>query len=317
MAALIDLNAVEGAFDFEAGFSRPNWPVISQTIEQTVADPDDRPAAWSEAARQWVTQVQSDLGGNYRIHESRRFILLTELDDGGSANMLTFAEQAASRIREWLGEAAWDFRSGKHVVILFSDQDDYYQYLSYFCRDGLHPASGGCLLHKGYVHIAAPYHKGACQGMLAHELVHNYVAHLRLPLWLNEGLATTFERSAAGRTNLLQDPDLQPRHMDFWNAQTIQEFWCGLSFQKPGDSNELSYSLAEIIVTLLREKTGSLPAFIKHSDRRDAGQTSAIECLGLDLGEVAATFLGQGDWRPRRKAMAELWQAANKKVEDG
>jgi hypothetical protein len=51
---------------------------------------------------------------------------------------------------------------------------------------------------------------------------------------------------------------------------------------------------------------------VNEAHRNDAGQTAAIECLGMDLGDVMSTFLGDGDWRPRRKAMVALWEAANK-----
>jgi hypothetical protein len=60
------------------------------------------------------------------------------------------------------------------------------------------------------------------------------------------------------------------------------------------------------------EQKGDWSAFLKLAHRSDAGQTAAIECLGVDLGNMMATFLGEGDWRPRRKAMVELWEAAKK-----
>jgi hypothetical protein len=173
--------------------------------------------------------------------------------------------------------------------------------------------SGGCLLAKGYVHIAAPYEPFGLRPMLAHELTHNCVVHLKLPLWLNEGLAMLFQRAVAGMRRPLLDYELKERHLAFWNPENIQEFWSGISFRKPGDSNELSYSLAEIVLTLLLEQRGDWGAFLKQAEWGDAGQTAAMDCLGTDLGNVMATFLGEGDWRPRRKAMVTLWES-NKKT---
>jgi hypothetical protein len=148
--------------------------------------------------------------------------------------------------------------------------------------------------------------------MLAHELTHNCVVHLKLPLWLNEGLAMLFERTVAATSRPMMDYELKERHLAFWNPDNIQEFWSGISFQKPGDSNELSYSLSEITLTLLMEQKGDWGAFLKQADWGDAGQTAAIECLGSDLGNVMSTFLGEGDWRPRRKVMIALWEAKKK-----
>ncbi len=310
---LFDLNQVDGAFSFEEGYSRPDWKVISQAIQQQAIGPGELEVAWNEAARQWVMQLQSDLGGDYRVKDSPRFILLTTLDAKMAGEILNFAENTWDQISERLKDAAWNSGHGKHVILLFQEQDDYYQYVSYFYRDGNHPATGGCLIHKDYVHIAAPYETFGLRQTLAHELTHNCVVHLRLPLWLNEGLAMLFQRTVAMAPHPLVDYELKERHLAFWNPATIQEFWSGISFRKPGDSNELSYSLAEIILTLLLERPGDWGTFFKQVQWADAGQTAATDYLETDLGDVMSTFLGEGDWRPRRKAMVTLWEA-NKKT---
>lgn len=100
-----------------------------------------------------------------------------------------------------------------------------------------------------------------------------------------------------------------------WNEANIQGFWAGTSFREPGDSNELSYSLAEIAINLIAERGGNWGAFVQQANGADAGQTAAIECLGTDLGDVMATFLGPGNWRPRRKAMVTQWEARRKATE--
>ena len=306
---LVDLNEVEGAFGFEEGYSRPDWKVISQAIQQKVIGPQELNAAWTEAARQWVMQLRSDLGGDYRVKDSPHFILLTPLNPRITVEILNFAESTLKQIWARLNDAAWTTGNGKHVILLFQDKDDYYQYISYYYREGHYPTSGGCLIRKGYVHIAAPYEPFGLRRTLVHELTHNCVAHLRLPAWLNEGLAMLFERTFAAASRPMIDSELKERHLAFWNPDNIQEFWSGISFHKPGDPNELSYSLSEIMLTLLMERKGDWGAFFKKADWNDAGQTAAVECLGADLGNVAGTFLGEGDWRPRRKAMVALWDA--------
>jgi len=65
----------------------------------------------------------------------------------------------------------------------------------------------------------------------------------------------------------------------------------------------------------LAERRGDWGAFVKQADWRDAGQTAALECLDADLGDVIATFLGPGDWRPWRKAMVTLWEAKEKQTQ--
>lgn len=305
----IDLDRIEGAFDFEEGFSRPNWKVIGEAIRQTVSS-EDRPGAWTEAALQWVNQVRSNLGAEYQVRWSREFILLSALETAAADRFLAFAEETLEHIHAALKDAAWTSGQGKHVILLFAEDDDYYQYVSYFYSDGIHSTSGGCLIPKDYVHIAMPYLDGRnIRRVLLHELVHNSVAHLPLPSWLNEGLAVVLDRSAATWRQTMLDQELRDRHLAFWNPENIQKFWSGVSFGEPGDSNELSYSLAEILVKLLLSLSKEFVAFLKEAHWEDAGQTAALAVLGTDLGQTAATFLGEGNWRPNRKAMVDCWKA--------
>jgi hypothetical protein len=54
---------------------------------------------------------------------------------------------------------------------------------------------------------------------------------------------------------LLLDQEAVDRHSRHWTEKTIQTFWAGTSFYIPGESNALSYRLAEILVALLLEKS--------------------------------------------------------------
>ena len=77
---LINLEEVDGAFSFEEGLSRPDWRVISNAIRRRAAEGIDLSAAWDEAVRQWLIQLQRDLGGEYQVAESRRFFLLASVE---------------------------------------------------------------------------------------------------------------------------------------------------------------------------------------------------------------------------------------------
>ena len=306
---LIDLNQVEGAFVFREGYSRPDWKIIGEAIRKTVSS-DRVSEGWTEAAVQWARQVGADLGEAYQARWSREFILLSALEPAAANALLAFAEETLEKIYGLLQDAAWRSGHGKHVIFLFAEDDDYYQYVSDFYADGVHPTSGGCLIHRGYVHIAMPYLDGRhVRRALAHELMHNCVVHLRLPVWLNEGLAVVFDRTVAQGRQPILDHELRDRHLAFWNAGRIQTFWAGVSFGEPGDSNELSYSLAEILVNLLLSQSQGFGEFVKHADWHDAGQTAALDVLGSDLGQIAATFLGEGNWRPNRKAIGMLLES--------
>src|SRR5437867_5458018 len=97
-----------------------------------------------------------------------------------------------------LREVAWRGAANKKAVLIFSEQDDYYQYLAYYLKEGVQPASGGVCIPWGFTHIAMPWRdETSAANTVAHELTHDCLAHLRLPRWLDEGAAMTLQRVIA------------------------------------------------------------------------------------------------------------------------
>jgi hypothetical protein len=327
---VISPEALEPAFSFEDGFHRTDWNFVRAWINSQ-NDPLAEVDAWNDAALLWVSKLGDDLGGTYFVVQSPQTILLSDLPVETARRLLDYAGRAAATIEDRLGEIAWDGARSKDVVLLFSDQDDYYQYLSHHSPDGEQASSGGVCIHSGYTHIAIPWRDELdAANAVVHELTHDCLAHLSLPLWLNEGVAVTLQKEVAPQAKALDQSDrealssamsnwrpsvmwdeLAESHFAFWNEMNIQSFWAGTSFYQPGDSNSLSYSLAEVFLKLLSER-GNAPtfrAFLRAPKWDDAGQTAALDILNVDLGEIAATFLGEGNWRPQRKSLIACWEA--------
>jgi hypothetical protein len=321
--------AIDHAFRLEEGFHRADWRVIDDWIESKV-NPEDRAEAWSEAALLWVSMLRDDLGSSYYVLQSETTILLADLPTETAQWLLRYAGSVASKLQSELKDLAWAGASSKDVLLVFLDLDDYDQYLAFHSKEGIQPASAGVCIHSGYTHIAIPWHdEREAANAVAHELTHDCLAHLQLPLWLNEGVALTLQRAIAPppvplgqsrqdmlfsaaidwRPPLIWD-ELAERHFAFWNERNIQDFWAGTLFHQPGDPNELSYSLSEVLVKLLSEKGSVLADFLRHARPEDGGLAAAFEVMDADLGAVAGTFLGPGDWRPRRMAIKESWKAA-------
>lgn len=299
------LAALDMGFERIEGFSRPDWTHIRAFIKQRI-DAKELGAAWHFVACKWLQQLSKDLGGEARLYHSTHFLCVSDLGPGTTRTLLTYAESVLVVIRNSLQTAAWTGYHGCHVLLFFADQDDYYTYISFYHPDGLYPLSGGVFLGRGYAHVALPFvTPRSAEHTIIHELVHNLLAHLPLPLWLNEGVAVIIERAIERRPFLL-DREVVERHARHWTETSIQTFWAGTSFSIPGESNELSYRLAEILVTLLSEKGPAFIDFIKHADWRDAGQDAALNVMAADLRDLAGGFLGPGKWRPQRKAIAEL-----------
>jgi hypothetical protein len=315
-AELLDLSQVDLNGSYDSGFSHPDWKSIREAIK-TNFPKDQWPQAWREIGIKWLAQLQEDLGGDYRQHESWNFLLLSSQTKSDNEAMLNISECANETIEAHLAFSV-PLRPlyGKRVILAFDEQDDYYDYLSHFYQDGHHSLSAGVFLSDGYMHVAMPFSSiSLIRQVLIHELTHNSLAGLRLPTWLNEGLSKRLERKLSwmmdgGRRSesVILDRELAQEHDAWWNEENIQGFWAGTSFYRPDEGNKLSYNLGEILVELLSNKWDAFLDFVQNADPRDAGQDAALKCLNCCLGETLGGFLGPGKWRPDRKAIAELWE---------
>jgi hypothetical protein len=312
----LDLSGFDLGISFEAGFSRPDWPGISKRIRSSFPQ-EQWKQLWREIPRKWLAQLREDLGGIYHCYESHEFLLVSATTPENSRAMLRNAETALVSIRARLQHLAWRWEYGKPAILSFEDADDYYTYISYYYPEGHFSNSSGMFIGRDYGQIALPFRDiRFTDQILVHELTHDCLSRLRLPLWLNEGFAQGMERELF-RQGMVLDDQLATEHYAFWNETNIQEFWAGSSFRQPGQASHLSYNLAAILIQVLSENWNNFLAFAKDADYQDAGQDAALKILDRSLGDAVGDFLGPGDWRPQRKAIAEiLSQGKSKKSGD-
>lgn len=285
------------------GFCYPEWDMIEARIN-TMPDTDHE-KAWLEAVRAWLECNRSQLGESYQVYETLNFFLLS----GGPAEVghkvCRTLEYSLKLILASLKGVASNEGFGKQVVIMLGDLDNYYQYISYFYPDGEHAMSGGvCLNNDGFVHFAFPaIDELSFRTILVHELTHSCLAHLPIPSWINESLAMRMENMICGTDVFYFDGEIRDRHRAFWNSQTIQHFWSGISWNIPGDSHELSYNLAYLLWQKLEFQLKipheTLLDFILQSDCQDAGEGACRNVLSTSLADLIGPYLGKGDWRPK------------------
>lgn len=297
-------------FEMETGYPRPNWGAVQGWMRVFVPSGEQN-EAWEQWTRHWINRLRATLGGGYAWDESANFILLSEQAPSARSKVLAFLEQADQAIHQVLGDLAIGEAHGKHILLRFTEQDDYYTYVSHFHPDGEYATSSGMFLHDGYLHIAylESWSPDEERRVVAHELTHNLLCHLPLPLWLNEALAMTFETDLGGSTGESITRELVEKHREYWNAETIQSFWRGEAFQDP-EGQEVAYSLARVLLQLVhtevRPPKEEVRKFVLRADWSDAGAVAAREHLGVDLGEVAGVFLGPGKWAPQPKAWKKI-----------
>lgn len=263
-----------------------------------------RGEAWSACERGWLLHFRDALGQSFRLDESEAAALVSSLEPNVARATLEFMEKTARRIGMVLKGLAERSLWGKDILILFDDGDAYYRYVSYYYPEtGEFATSGGMHLGQGCGHfVSVKRDLRELEAMIVHEMTHAAL-ELPIPLWLNEGLAVNTERRLAGAPN---EPlgSLAKRHEKmrrFWSVVSIQSFWSGESFHRPGESNELSYELARIVVEQLAKDWEPFARFVRAAKAEDAGAAAAREHLRLDLGELVTALLERDtpkSWAP-------------------
>lgn len=278
-----------------------DWEAMRK-LEPPVVDKAEIDAWWTSLAREWLDSLRVALDARYAVRESGRFLLLGAFDESRARVVLNFLEETRKRVLAILEGVAKESGAGKVCVLVFDNDDRYYEYVSnYYAKDGEYALSGGMFLQGGYGHfVFVESEVSAMEPVIAHELTHCLLQHLPLPAWLNEGIAVNTERRLCPRGRPLFTPqEMQEKHVKFWNEATIQEFWSGKSWLRPDEANLLSYDLAKYFVVMAAEDFGAFRGFANAANADDGGNAAALETLGYPVNNLAQAVLGEGPWEPK------------------
>lgn len=286
----------------QQGYPILDWAAARRWVDALA--PEDRLDAWLALERAWLLHLRDALGGGFRLTESGHGLLLSALEDHVANATLAFMERTLVRVLRTLDGIAAAKPWGKDILVVFDDEDSYYRYVSHAYPEGGEFAnSGGMYIDGGCGHfVTVRRDLGAIEPVIAHEMTHGCLAHLPIPLWLNEGLAVNTEQRLAGvQLSVFSAQEMHGKHLAFWGAAEIQEFWSGRSFQRIDDGNLLSYDLARILVAYLAKDWTSFRRFVLAANMADGGAAAASEHLGADLGQLVCALLGQdhqAGWSP-------------------
>jgi hypothetical protein len=298
----------ESAFDFSRhsrwheGIPHPDWDAALAWQSRL---PDSRHAqAWLALERGWLDWLRGAIGERYRLHESEVALLLTAQPERLARIKLGYLDTTLRRIERALEELADHDHVGKEILIAFDDAAEYTRYVAAFEPVGeAVGASAGMHIGTGCGHFVTHGQDLAqLEPTIVHEMTHSCLAHLSLPLWLNEGVAQAIERRFAGS---YEDPHAAlaraRRQATFWTPRTIQEFWSGRAFQRPDDHQEMAYALALDLTQAFAGDWSRFKAFVLEASHADAGMAAARDRLDLDLGAYLGTLFGHptgADWAP-------------------
>lgn len=182
----------------------------------------------------------------------------------------------------------------KSILLIVDDEETYYDYVSsYYPEGGEFAFSGGMFVDAGCPHfLAKRADLAAIEPVIAHEMTHSALSYLKLPRWLDEGLAVNTERKLTGAVAILGSRhELRLRHLAFWGETEIQEFWSGTSFFRTDDGNTLSYELARILVEQMGQNWELFTRFASNAKREDGGAEAARAVYDTDLGAYACILM--------------------------
>lgn len=287
-----------------------DWAVVEPWLA-SIADAPARQSARLACQRAWLMHLRDGMGEYAALHETDDVLLLCTLDARAARTTTDFVARTRQRVARVLGALATPQPGTKSILVVFDGEDDYYTYTAaYEHGDGERAFSGGMFIDAGCPHFVTRRDDlSRIEPVIAHELTHAALAHLQLPLWLDEGIAVNTEHRLTGVRAEHTPQELQRMHQRFWGEAEIQQFWTGESFRRPDDGNKLSYDLARIIVEQLGKDWASFAAFAASASRDDAGARAARETWGIDLGAMVCALLereAQPSWEPRLAAQLHI-----------
>lgn len=258
-------------------------------------DVDLQRTALEHGKRAWLLHLRDALGSHFHLYESENACVLSSLEDVVATATASYVESTRKRIQRVLAGLARFPEHGKSILVVMDDDDAYYNYVSgYYPDSGEFAFSGGMFIDAGCPHfLVKRADLAAIEPVIAHEMTHSALSHLRLPRWLDEGLAVNTERklTGAGVLPLGQREQLRRSHLKFWDEARIQEFWSGASFFRTDEGNQLSYELARILVEQMGQNWELFTRFASSAKREDGGAEAARGVYDMDLGAYACILM--------------------------
>jgi hypothetical protein len=290
------LAEIPGAIERAGDIPYLNWEVLDAWVSSR-SDHDRLASAYHcEIQRQWVDELADVFGQPYLWAEAGEIILLTARPPGEAKDLLSFAERCYRATKETVGPPA--SMHGKLVVLCFATQGHMYDYLAPMDAEGSYGGVGGFCVQEGSPYIALPDLPDSLEVTLLHEMTHACLGE-DVPAWLQEGVAQLVEERLTRRQRLPMEERQIRRHRHHWSKRGLQAFWEGRSFKDADRGQALSYELAYVLVSILvGDHREALPGFLRAATRSDVGAAASEDYLGISLGELAAMFLGPGQWEP-------------------
>jgi len=255
----------------------------------------------NKSLEEWKQEVSREVNTNFHLSESEYFCLLVphDYEKSGTRLLHESAERTFLTLSRMLKGIVPKKRGDRFRIVLFDNSSSYKQYLlSHYPNSDIESVSPeGTLVQSSDVppHIALPQQDlGLTESVIAHELTRLCLSPLRLPVWIEEGIALLVEHELTG----LQPPPIDPESLkklrEYWSPENSEQFWSGAGFYEVGDISAVCRATAELIIYAILKQYSyeQFRDFVQNAKYEDSGDQSAANNLGLNLGDIFVGALG-------------------------
>jgi len=288
---------VAARLTWDHGFPHPDWRSLSAMIEPSLP-PETFHWVTTQMEAEWMLLLRNHLGGDYQVHEGPRTLLLTDLPRHEARETLDFIEQTLLTLTHALMGHADQATSGMHIVIVMSEEDDYYSYIAHFFSERLFRlTSGVCVRSGGEVHVVVNGAGPALRRTLAQQLGYDLLSQQRMPIWIEEGLVHVLTSYVLKEGEPKFDETGLAAQRQLWTSLGMDLFWGGAAFYQTDDTTQKAYELAELLVrTMNRIDAQAFDRFVGAAHPLDAGEPACRGLFGVSLRHIVREVLGEGPW---------------------
>ncbi|UXM94536.1 hypothetical protein N5853_10550 [Bartonella sp. HY329] len=260
---------------------------------------EDETAIFNQVlAKFWLLHLRDSLGAGYKLYQGDNIFLISNQDERIIKLTMDFLKSGRERVLKALpGLAA---SSGDMLAIMIDEGEQYYDYTGkYNTVKSQIILSSGVFINSVLPHfVTNETQLTLVEPTIIHELTHYYLAHLELPLWLDEGLAVNVERVIAKNAPPAEYlVELYEEHLAYWDYRTIHKFWNGMAYNHSTKA-KLAYDLGRMMVYHLAKQKNEFKSFVEDSNRYDSGASAAKRHFKMTLGQIVCALLNK-PYNPR------------------
>jgi hypothetical protein len=229
-----------------------NWrEAIPDLVDSTKAEKQSK---YTALILEWLERLAEVVGSQSVTLESDEMIYFTYFEGDVALDRFAAIKKIRSGIIESFGSIYPEAYTGKNLIVELKNPQFFNRYVAHFYPEedaAQEPQAiaqiDGCMCNDGYLQIALSDQAAKrLQAVVSHELARVFLEYYKLPVWLNEGIATNAEGIFSQGRLQYQDAIASGGHWH-WDSDSFVEFLNDRLLIKPEAQYEF-YDLAYAIV---------------------------------------------------------------------